>query len=71
MDYSAERFAGFVDGYACGYRDGAQAELERREADDRRLYAEAVRIVHTLANVPTHEELQEIRRSGYARRADQ
>lgn len=52
----------FLAGVTHGSTVRAQLEDERREAEDRAVYARAVRSVHAAANLPTHDELEAGRR---------
>ena len=52
----------WLSGYRSGLWQGTAAEIARREAEDRAVYALAVRTVRTMAEIPTHDELERRRR---------
>ncbi|WP_344058364.1 hypothetical protein [Terrabacter lapilli] len=68
-DYTGPEFVAFSEGYASGYVAGVERGRQLADDEAAALWRNAARVVHTLANVPTHDELERIRRDYSARRS--
>lgn len=63
LSYSAAEFSAWLDGFTAG-RMGAFEERDRlADQTARACHVLAVRIVHAMAEIPTHEELERRRRT--------
>ncbi|WP_374969931.1 hypothetical protein [Terrabacter sp. BE26] len=62
LAYSGAEFVAFSEGYASGYVAGMDRGRQLADDEAAALWRNAARIVHALANVPTHDELEAIRR---------
>ena len=62
VNCTPEQLLVWLSGYRAGIWQGGAAEAARREAEDRAVYALAVRTVRTMAEIPTHDELERQRR---------
>lgn len=60
--YTGPEFVAFSEGYASGYVAGIERGRELADNEAAALWRNAAHVVHTLANVETHDELERIRR---------
>lgn len=69
--YTGPEFVVFSEGYNSGYLAGIDHGRELADAEAAALWRNAARVVHAMANIETHDEIEAIRRSSYSGRAEQ